>query len=150
MDKKSLNESDALDHGISARHEQMENGELRFRLVADDGSSYIRTVATGTGGWQNSHYHKTVLETYIAQEGRTLLIELVDGNLVWNTLNPGDVYTTRPYVPHNIYLPADAILHTVKHGEAGDGPDWHPAPELDAQTKGLSEEDIARTLAAGN
>lgn len=148
LNKKALNEADARDLGVTTLHEQMENGELRFRLVAADGSSYIRTVATSIGGWQNSHYHKGVLETYISQEGCSFLVELMDDELVWHPLNPGDVFTTQPDIPHNMYLPAGAILHTVKHGDGGSGSDWHAAPELDARTKGLSEEEILRMVPA--
>ena len=37
----SPQETEAL--GVTTLHEEMDNGELRFRLRASDGSSYIRT-----------------------------------------------------------------------------------------------------------
>jgi len=127
--------------GIATRHERMDNGELRFRLLAGDGSAYIRTVAGQTGSWQNSHYHHDVRETYIVQRGWAALVELVDGELVWHVLRPGDIRTTRPLVPHNLYLPAGAATHTVKHG-LGEPDDWHPSAELDAAVKSMAEDEI--------
>jgi mannose-6-phosphate isomerase-like protein (cupin superfamily) len=127
--------------GIRTRHERMDNGEFRFRLLAGDGSAYIRTVAGPAGAWQNSHYHNEVRETYIVQRGWAALVELVDGAVVWHMLAPGDVCTTRPLVPHNLYLPAGAATHTVKHGR-GQPDDWHPCPELDALVKPLSEDAV--------
>src|ERR1700726_80882 len=58
----------ASELGISTSHSRMDNGELRYRLVAKDGSSYIRTEASAGGGWQNSHYHKILQETYIVED----------------------------------------------------------------------------------
>lgn len=147
MAKRTLDDQDAREHGVITRHEQMDNGELRFRLVSSDGSAYIRTCATD-GGWQNSHFHKAVLETYIAQSGQTYLVELVDGKLAWHPLRPGDVYTTKPLIPHNVYMSSDAILHTVKHGHSTDDPDWHPSAELDARTRSLSIDEILDFVAA--
>jgi hypothetical protein len=45
----------ARQHDVTTLHEAMPNGELRFRLIGPDGSSYIRTVASPMGAWQNSH-----------------------------------------------------------------------------------------------
>jgi hypothetical protein len=129
-------------HGIEERHERMANGELRFRLMAGDGSGYIRTIASDAGGWQNSHYHKMILETYIVQSGWAGFVELVDGDTVWLVLRSGDVYTTQPYVAHNVYLPANTVLHTVKHGDTTAEADWHGSPELDTLTKSVAESEV--------
>lgn len=132
--------------GISTSHSRMDNGELRYRLVAKDGSSYIRTEASADGGWQNSHYHKSLHETYIVQDKWLAFAEL-DGHDVrlW-IMRAGDIYTTRIGVSHNVYLPPHAVLHTVKHGGTGDGGDWFSDPALDSMTKRLSEAEIvART-----
>lgn len=132
---------DAL--GVSTNHEVLTNGEMRFRLKAGDGSSYVRTVATQAGGWQNSHYHLRQLETYIVQAGWVALVELVDGEALWTGLRVDDVYTTRVGVAHNVFMSADAVTHTVKHG-GGDSSDWHGSEELDSITKHLSETEVRR------
>ena len=127
--------------GIRTRHERMANGEVRFRLLAGDGSAYIRTIAGRDGAWQNSHYHKSVVETYIVQRGWAALVELAGDQPVWHILRSGDVFTTKPNVSHNIYMPPGSALHTVKHG-SGEQDDWHPCPKLDVLTKSLSEPEI--------
>lgn len=132
--------------GISTSHTKMDNGELRYRLVAKDGSSYIRTEASADGGWQNSHYHKSLLETYIVQDKWLAFAELDDGDARLWIMRAGDIYTTRVGVSHNVYLPAHAVLHTVKHGGTGECTDWFGDPALDELTKRLSEAEIlART-----
>ena len=132
----------ASDLGISTNHSRMDNGELRYRLVAKDGSSYIRTEASADGGWQNSHYHKSLHETYIVQDKWLAFAEL-DGHDVrlW-IMRPGDIYTTSVGVSHNVYLPPHAVLHTVKHGGTGEGSDWFGDVALDSLTKPLSEAEI--------
>ena len=100
----------------------MPTGELRFRLKHDDGTAYIRTEATDRGGWQNSHYHRTVRETYIVQRGKMAFAELVDGALRVRIFGPNEICTTEPNVAHNVYLYCNSVIHTVKHGEAGDHP----------------------------
>lgn len=123
---------DALrEYGISCEHEKMANGELRFRLKsAHDGTAYIRTVAVPESGWQKSHYHKYVRETYIVQRGWMALASLRNGKRCLERFNENDIVTTDPEIPHNVYLPANAVIHTVKHGYAS-GKDWHESPGLD-------------------
>lgn len=137
-----ITEIEAANQGITTNHERMTNDELRFRLTAADGSGYIRTVASNPGTWQNSHFHKELLETYIVQSGWAALVELVDGALRWTILEQGDVFTTTLWTPHNLYMPANSVMHTVKHGSVSTGVDWHPSPELDTMTKGLSESQV--------
>ena len=68
--KRTISDEEAKEHfGIVAAHEQMPNGELRFRLFGSDGNGYIRTVATETGGWQKSHLHSTFRELYLVEFG---------------------------------------------------------------------------------
>lgn len=119
-------------YGICVRHGQMKtNGELRFRLNSTkDGSAYIRTQTTGESqGWQKPHFHKHLKETYIVEQGWIGYVELVNEEPVYKKYEPGDVFTTSPNVIHNIYMPADSVIHTVKHGAgptAGESgkPDW--------------------------
>jgi hypothetical protein len=54
----------------------------------------------------------------------------------------GSIYTTRQGEIHNIYLPADATIHTVKHGSVGSETDWHAAPSFDEVTRVLTEAQI--------
>lgn len=141
-DRVRISDAEAADQGITTSHERMANNELRYRLTAADGSGYIRTVACGEGAWQNSHFHKVLRETYIVQSGWVALVELVDGAPRWAILEAGDVFTTTPQTAHNVYMPGNAVLHTVKHGSSGDGVDWHASPELDDLTKGLDEAEV--------
>lgn len=109
-------------HGVQARHGLMENGEKRFRLTKpSEGSGYIRTEASSTGGWQNAHYHEQVLETYVVQSGWIVACELRDAAHRYVLYNAGEVFTTSPLVVHNIYMPANAVIHTVKHGRTPPG-----------------------------
>jgi hypothetical protein len=140
MESISTDTASAL--GISTSHSRMDNGELRYRLVAKDGSSYIRTEASADGGWQNSHYHKILHETYIVQDQWLAFAEFDGRDAELWIMRAGDIYTTRVGVSHNVYLPPRAVLHTVKHGGAGDGDDWFSDPALDSLTKPLSEAEI--------
>ncbi len=125
-------------HGISGQHQQMDNGELRFRLMSSDGSGYIRTEAGVTGAWQHAHWHRSAQETYIVQRGWMVLVQLQEGGQNWERLDVNDVITTKPLVAHNVYLPAHAVLHTVKHGST-EAEEWHASPELDELTRDVSE-----------
>lgn len=128
-------------YGIMTKHEKMDNGELRFRLLCEDGSAYIRTVAGDQGAWQNSHYHQSVKETYIVQEGWMAYAEMREGALVGTVYVKDASVTTQPSIVHNVYLPEGAVIHTVKHGIALER-DWHASEKFDEMTKNLSEVDI--------
>lgn len=65
---KQISEEEAHLLGIDTLHQEMDNGERRFRLVSSDGSSYIRTEASNNGGCQKSHYHKSLREFYVVQK----------------------------------------------------------------------------------
>jgi mannose-6-phosphate isomerase-like protein (cupin superfamily) len=119
-------------HGITTRHERMPSGELRFRLMGDDGNGYIRTVA-GPGGWQNSHLHRRTTETYVVESGwMVMAIADAAGEPKLHHFGPGMVTTAPIDLAHNVYLPAGAVVHTVKHGCVAGEPDWEAAPALDA------------------
>lgn len=135
--------------GITCNHEVMPNGESRNRMNFQNGdvagNAYILTSREhcDDGGWQNSHYHKWVLETYIVQkEWMASAILDFTGALMVTVHEAGDVFTTELGQDHNVYLPSGAVIHTVKHGKTDGGPDWHASPKLDALTKHLSETDI--------
>ncbi len=146
-EKRKVDCVEALEkHGVFNNHEQMPNGEYRFRLASKDGSSYIRTVAE-RGGWQSRHHHKRLRETYIVQHGWMVIVQwLPDGRSSCRLL-PGGIITTKPSIPHNIYLPSGAIIHTVKHGGEGES-DWHSDEAFDEEmVEKLTEEAAILRLA---
>lgn len=141
-----LNLEEMAQHGASVGGEQMDNGELRFRLMVN-GSGYIWTQppVDQLPAWQNGHFHKGVYETYIVQTGQMAMAFDHKGERVVRLYQAGDVVTTELNVPHNVYLYAGAGIHTVKHGvpvgnsEKG-GADWYPADsDFDAWSKSLDE-----------
>jgi mannose-6-phosphate isomerase-like protein (cupin superfamily) len=142
MSETEIGAKEAEGLGIWTKHSKMENGELRFRLRSRDGSAYIRTEATSESGWQRSHKHRSVQETYIVQHGRMVLAECIDDRLRIRVITAGGIVTTQPHVPHNVYMFPRAIIHTVKHGEEGETNDWIAEPSLDAKTRDLTEADI--------
>jgi mannose-6-phosphate isomerase-like protein (cupin superfamily) len=129
------------EQGIIVNGEQMSNGEIRFRMIDRDGNGYIRTETT-VGGWQNSHSHKTLSETYVVERGWMGFAKLVDKNLAVTVLSKGGMVTTPVGICHNVYLPAGAIIHTIKHGGICEQSDWFPCPHLDELSKKLSEDEI--------
>ena len=142
MDKQKITEAEASkDYGINTDHEKMPNGELRFRLTSSDGNNYIRTVAGSAGAWQEAHSHISLQETYIVEKGWMGLAERHGSVIKITVYWPGDFVSTRPLIAHNVYLPAKAVIHTVKHGSEAQH-DWKEEPELTAATKVLSEEAI--------
>ncbi|MBR0830649.1 hypothetical protein JQ596_34600 [Bradyrhizobium manausense] len=138
-----LSDKDAAALGVHTRHEQMDNGEYRFRLTATDGSAYSRTVGGDRGAWQNSHFHEQVRETYIVQSGWMAFAQRIEQGVTLQVYRPGQLLTTEPRVSHNVYLPAGAVIHTVKYGEAT-GSDWHADAELDRATKAVTEDQMVR------
>ena len=144
--KRKVDCAEALEkHSVFTKHEQMSNGEYRFRLVSKDGSSYIRTVAE-RGSWQNSHHHNVVRETYIVQCGWMVIAQRLEGRrLLYRLRPPGGIITTTPLIVHNVYLPSGAVIHTVKHGSTMEF-DWHADEEFDSMTNELSEQDIERLV----
>lgn len=142
MDKTPINTDEiASVHGIRTNHEQMPNGECRFRLTCSDGNDYIRTVAGPAGGWQKAHFHSALRETYVVASGWMAIAEDASSEVTLSVYWPGDVVTTKLAIIHNVYLPPDAVIHTVKHGSTSAG-DWHESPAFTLRTTSLSERDI--------
>jgi len=126
MARRIISPEDAEEnYGIVASHNEMDNGELRFRLMCfkDEETGYIRTqTEESKEGWQNAHCHHGLLETYIVQEGSIVFAEFKDGQPVCREYMPGDVFTVKPYIPHNVYMRKNSVIHTVKHGKAVPNP----------------------------
>jgi oxalate decarboxylase/phosphoglucose isomerase-like protein (cupin superfamily) len=128
----------------------MTNGEYRHKLTHRyDESAYIRTESGEQGAWQNSHYHKGVRETYIVQSGwMAFAVVGISGKYHVDIYRPSELITSSLLQHHNVYLPAGAVIHTVKHGSPVGNPDkkwndWYPAhSDFDTWTKGLDEQDI--------
>ena len=145
---RRIDEAEAAERGIFTGHSEMPNGEVRFRLRSRDGTAYIRTEAvtapiSETEGWQSSHLHKAVQETYIVQTGRMALVEIVEpGQVRTRIFSAGGIVTTQPGVAHNVFLFPGAVIHTVKHGEDGDLQDKHDTPALDEITRHLTIAEI--------
>lgn len=144
---RDIEAHDARAMGVCTHHSEMPNGERQFRLKHDDGTAYSRTEATEGGGWQKSHSHRAVRETYITQRGRMALAELIDGALRMRLFGPHEICTTEPNIPHNVYLYGNTVIHSVKHGDGASDTDWHSNPILDEKTLHLNEGDIARLAA---
>lgn len=133
-------------YGISASHEEMPNGERRFRLTDRDGLGYIRTEAGASGGWQNAHLHQTLIETYIVQQGWIAAAELKQGIMTVAIFTAGNIWSSVPGTVHNVYMAGNAVTHTVKHGAEAAG-DWLTSAEtkrLDMLTKTLDEKNIRK------
>lgn len=133
-----------LEFGHRALHlqaEAMPNGERRLRVVDAQGLGYVLTEASQQGGWQSSHLHKQLRETYVVQTGWVAVAQLgTGGDLSLLRLEPGDVWTAMPGRPHNIFMSPGAITHVVKHGPAAEA-DWETNMEterLDALSKAVS------------
>jgi mannose-6-phosphate isomerase-like protein (cupin superfamily) len=129
---------------IETRSERMPNGEIRFRMYGPDGNGYVRVVSGPSGAWQNSHSHHRIRETYVVETGWMVLAQYRPGlnEVELTRVDPGGIVTTEPLRKHNVYLPAHALIHVVKHGSVPGDADWLAAPDLDAVTKCLSEEQL--------
>jgi len=134
------------DYGVTTRHGRMPNEELRFRLLSNDGTAYIRTESPPNGGWQNSHYHKKIKETYIVQKGWIGYAELVDEVIQFHIYREGESFTTKPLVIHNVYMPPRVVIHTIKHGDAAGEQRLEDeiTNQFTEQTKTISEEELHR------
>ena len=128
-------------HGIATSYELMDNGEFRARMTPIDGNGYIRTVAASVGAWQNAHYHNSLRETYIVESGWIASAEREGDTVRLRIHFPGDVFTTAPRVSHNIYMSANSVIHTVKHGGAGQA-DWHKDDDLNNRTHNITEREL--------
>ena len=140
MDTHTLTDAFLSDRSIEFNYEQMPNTELRFRLLGPDGGCYVRTEASPEGSWQNSHSHDATFELYVIQAGWIAIAHMGDIGVEINVYRENDHCVIRPHVLHNVYMPARAVLHTVKYG--GVKGDWIACEELDKLTQHLSEQDI--------
>ncbi len=134
----------AFQNGIRTHHSREKNGEVRFRLFKDDGTAYTRTEANDTGGWQQSHFHESIRETFIVQRGWIGYAERLPGKVSVRVYKEGQIFTTEPLAIHNVYMPAHAIIHTVKHG-VSNGDDRKTDSEtedFDRIVKSYSKKDI--------
>ena len=127
---KRLTDEEAGKYGIGTVHHEMDNGELRFRLVSDSGSSYILTKSTENNGWQRSHVHYKKREVYVVEKGVVLMAQLIDGEAKITKLCENDVVSVPVGIPHNVRMSDSAVLHALKYGVQEE--DWNPSPELDA------------------
>lgn len=132
---KEIRDTELPQYGISTKHNIMDNGERRFRLLGADGSCYIRTESAEDSGWQNSHYHTRLSELCLVQQGWVVYAELLDGKVWAKRYAAGEHFIIRPMIPHNSFMGPNSILHTVKFGDCSD-PDWIASPELDGLVKG--------------
>lgn len=134
----SVDECNAL--GVTFPSVKMDNGEYRFRCSDNEGYGYALTkMPDNDSGWQNSHYHKSVIETYIVQRGWIGYASLNDNTMRITLLHPGQTITTKIGQAHSIFMSPGTIIHTVKHGDCSVAGDWFASPELDAQCKQLTE-----------
>jgi len=144
MVRTAINDEDARNNGVYAEHERMENGEVRCRFKFKDGTAYIRTEASSVGGWQRSHYHNLVHETYIVETGRIAFVDQCNGRMRLRIIGERGIITTEKRVIHNVYMFSNSIIHTVKHATHGVAQDWHSAPDFDALVCHLTVEDIVK------
>ena len=104
MVRTAINDEDARNNGVYAEHERMENGEVRCRFKFKDGTAYIRTEASSVGGWQRSHYHNLVHETYIVETGRIAFVDQCNGRIRLRIIGERGIITTEKRVIHNVYM----------------------------------------------
>src|SRR6201990_2469464 len=102
--------------GVTAIHHEMDNGELRFRLRSAEGPAYALTRAGPKGAWQQSHFHPVAHETYIVERGWIAFATRTAEQAKIEVFAAGEIFTTPPGVVHTIYMPANAVMHTIKHG----------------------------------
>ena len=127
---KEIQNNQLNEYGITTKHHIMDNGEKRFRLIGDDGSSYIRTESSINSGWQNSHYHTTIKELYLVQKGTIIFAELINDKINTKKYTEGKFFISHPMIPHNVYMFPNTITHTIKFGDCSKT-DWNECKELD-------------------
>ncbi|MEK4661785.1 cupin domain-containing protein [Priestia sp. FSL H7-0729] len=131
--------------GVKTSFEQMANGEQKYKMIAEDGSYYCRTVASSHGAWQNSHFHTNLTEFYVVQSGWIAYANFTDDqNLEIRVMGEGDHMIVEPGVHHNIYMSAHSVIHTIKYG-LNTHRDWSASPELDSITQTLMESELLQT-----
>lgn len=145
---KRISSREALQkHSIKTIHHQMANGELRFRLLKDDGTGYIRTEAGLKNSWQESHFHKKTSEIYIVQKGWVACATIMYDQLVIEVYKANEVFSVSPFIVHNIFMTKKSVIHTVKYGETIKEDRFTNTIEtkkLDEAIKGISEKNIRK------
>lgn len=126
---RQLSDKEAKEYGMHTAHHEMDNGELRFRLISESGSSYILTKSTGDNGWQKSHVHDKKQEFYLVEKGVAFIALLIDGEVQIEKLCENDSMLIPLGIPHNVRMSNDAVLHTIKYGTQDE--DWNGCEELD-------------------
>ncbi len=148
-----LTSEECVARGVEPRSRLMENGEYRDSLTVggNHGIGYILTTmpSDSGGGWQNAHFHVKARETYVVQKGwiASALLLVPGGEPIYRIFREGGVFTTQPMQAHNVYMPAGAVIHTVRHGDVTGEKDWFASEELDRLSKRLAEADILRLAA---
>ena len=101
------------------------------------------TVAGDEGAWQKSHSHQSISEVYVVEEGWMAFASMPHGSVEprIEIFSEGSVVQSKPSIPHNVYLPRGARIHTVKIGAKG-GNDWVAEPQLDEKVMHLKEPDF--------
>ena len=90
--------------GVTCNHQEMENGERRFRLLGPDGSGYIRCENPGGPVWENSHLHHTTREFILVQQGPVICAVYRQGKAVLRLLETGECFCPDPGVPHDLCM----------------------------------------------
>ncbi len=131
------------------KHKVMENGEQRFS-VKFPGGDWTLTIAGRDGGWQNAHYHggpqalegRGINEHYVVHERwvAVAMLDPRDSRPRITIIEANGQISFQPGEAHNIYLPPDAVISTVKSGESVGNPekkgnDWWPQDRLDEWSK---------------
>ena len=138
---KIIKNDELKEYGILTHHEKMDNGELRFRMLSEDGSSYVRGENRDSFVWGNSHFHKELSEVMFLQRGMAIFVEYTEEGLIYRKLNPGDFFITRIGIAHNQCFIQDTVIHTIKYG-GNASEDWYACPTLDKLTKHLTLEQM--------
>lgn len=131
---------DAKKLGIVSSHYMLNGGEKRFRQIClRDNSAYIRAEGKDIGYWQKSHYHKWAKEFFVIQKGAVLVAQYINNEVKIKKYSEGQVFTTEPNVPHNIYMYPHTVSHTIKFGKS-DEYDWESFELLDEKIKEMNIE----------
>lgn len=130
MTMKRIEPKDFCNYGISITGDEMDNGEIRFRMMSE-ASSYIRVDSCNADNWQNAHYHSEQKEFFFIEKGAAIVVTLEDQKKVINHYSSGEFFVVAPMIPHNVFMEKGSISHTIKWGGT---PDWVPFPELDFPT----------------
>lgn len=138
---QQINAYEAELMGIKTHHTIMDNGEKRFRLIADDGSGYVRVESGQSFGWQNAHYHNSFNELCIVQKGKAIVVLEEGKGYSVSVLSPGDFVIFAKGTGHNTYLFSNSVTHTIKYGNI-ESDDWVSSPKLDAYCEFLNIENV--------